>query len=61
MSITPILPKVYEKLVSHKLGSFCNKYGLLSAAQFPYRKGLSYADALLTMSHHLQKSLDAGI
>ena len=24
--ITPILSKVYEKLVSHKLASFCEKY-----------------------------------
>ena len=41
ISITPILSKVYEKLVSHKLSSFCEKYGLLAAAQFAYRKGLA--------------------
>ena len=29
--------------------------------QFPYRKGLGCTDALLTISHHLQKSLDAGM
>ena len=40
ISITPILSKVYEKLVSHKLSSFCEKYGLLPAAQFAYMKGL---------------------
>ena len=27
ISITPILSKVYEKLVSHKLSSFCKVYG----------------------------------
>ena len=27
-SITPILSKVYEKLVSHKLSSFCEKHDL---------------------------------
>ena len=32
ISIKPILSKVYEKLVPHKLTSFCEKYGLLSAA-----------------------------
>ena len=53
ISITPILSKEYEKSVSHKLSSFCDKYGLLPAAQFAYRKGL--------VSHHLQKSLDAGM
>ena len=40
ISITPILSKVYGKLVSHKLSSFCNKYVFLAAAQFAYREGL---------------------
>ena len=61
ISITPILSKVYEKRVSLKLSSFCEKYGLLPANQFAYRKGLGCTDALLTITHHLQKSLDAGI
>ena len=61
ISITPILSKVYEKIVSHKLSSFCEKYGLLPAAQFAYRKGRGCTDALLTIPHHLQKSLDAGM
>ena len=30
----------------------------MPAAQFVYRKGLGCTDALLTISHHLQKSLD---
>ena len=59
--ITSILSKVYEKLVSRKLSSFCEKCGLLSAAQFAYREGLGCTDSLLTISRHLQKSLDAGI
>ena len=52
LSITPILSKVFEKLGSHKPSSFCEKYGLLPAAQFSYRKGLGCIDALLTISHH---------
>ena len=60
ISITPILSKVYEQLVSHELTSFWEKYGLLPVAQFAYRKGLGSNDALLTISHHPQKSLDAG-
>ena len=57
MSITPILSKVYGKLVSYKLKLvFCEKYCFLSYAQFAYRKGLGCTDALLTISHHLQKS-----
>ena len=61
ISITPILSKVFEKLVSHRLSSFCEKYGLLAAAQFAGRKGLGCTDELLTISHHLQKSLAAGM
>ena len=37
ISITPILSKVYEKLVSHKLSNFCEKCGLFPAAQFAYK------------------------
>ena len=33
----------------------------LPAAQFEYRKDLGCTDALLTVSHNLQKSLDVGI
>ena len=61
ISITPILSKVYENLVSHKLSSFCEKYGLLPAAQFAYWKDLGCTDAPHTISHHLQKSLEAGM
>ena len=52
---------MYEKLVSHMLFSLFEKYGLLPAAQSAYRKGRGCADALLTISHHLLKSLDAGM
>ena len=52
---------MYEKCVSHKLSSFCEKYGQLSAAQFAYRKDPGSTDALLTISYHLQKSLDAAM
>ena len=33
----------------------------LHVAQFAYRKGLGCTDALLTISHYYQKSLDAGM
>ena len=45
----------------HKLSSFLKKFGLLPTAKFAYRKGLSSADALPTISHQPQKSLDAGM
>ena len=33
----------------------------MPAAQFAYGKGLGSTDALLAISHHPQKSLDAGM
>ena len=33
----------------------------MPAAQFIYRKGLGSGDAMLTISHNLQESLDAGM
>ena len=61
ISITPIVSMVYQKLVSLKLSCFCVKCGSLPAAQFAYGKSLGCTDSLLTISHHLQKSLDAGM
>ena len=61
ISITPILSKVYEKLDSHKLSSFCEKYGLFPAAQYASKKGLGCTDALFTISHVLLNSLDEGM
>ena len=60
ISVTPILSKVYEKLVSHKLFRFCEKCDFLPAAQVAYGNGLGCIDALITISHHHQKSLDTG-
>jgi hypothetical protein len=60
ISITPILSKVYEKLLSHKLASYCESRGLFPARQFSYRKGLGCVDALLSVSHVMQSSLDTG-
>ena len=37
---------------------FARIFFFLPAAQFSYWKGLRCTDALLTISHHLQKSLD---
>ena len=46
ISITPILSKVYERLVSVRLGRFMECKGVLPATQFAYRRGLGTCDAL---------------
>ena len=47
ISLTPILSKVFERLVSVHLGRFMEGRGVLPTTQFAYRKGLGTCDALL--------------
>ena len=60
ISITPILSKIYEKLLSRKLSRYCESEGLFPASQFSYRKGYGCVDALLSVSHVIQQALDCG-
>ena len=52
-----MLSKVFERLVSVRLGRFMERSGVLLTTQFPYRKGLRTCDALLCVSHTLQSAL----
>ena len=47
ISITSVLSKVFERLVSVRLGRFMELSGVLPTAQFGYRKGLGTCVALL--------------
>ena len=60
MSITSVLSKVFERLVSVRLGQFMECSGVLPTTQFAYRKGLGTCDALLCKSHTLQSALESG-
>ena len=60
ISITPILSKVYERLLAKRLSKFAEVNKLLPEFQFGFRKGLGACDALLTISSIVQKSLDSG-
>ena len=60
ISITPVLSKVFERLVSVRLGRFMERSGVLPTTQFAYRKGLGIYDALLCVSHILQSELESG-
>ena len=51
--ITSVLSKVFERLVSVRLGRFMESSGVLPSTQFAYRKTLGTSDALLGMSHTL--------
>ena len=60
ISLTPILAKVFERLVSVHLGRFMEGRGVLPTTQFAYRKGLGTCDALLCVAHTLQNALEMG-
>ena len=60
ISITSVLSKVFERLVSVHLGRFMERSGVLPTTQFAYRKGLGTCDALLCESHTLQSALESG-
>ena len=61
ISITPILSKVFEKLLARRLNSFIETEGILPSTQFGYRKNLGTTDALLTFSHDIQAALRDGM
>ena len=60
ISITSVLPKVFERLASVCLGRFMERSGVLPTTQFAYRKGVGTCDALLCVSHRLQSALESG-
>ena len=60
ISLTPILPKVFEHLVSGRLGSFMERRSVLSTTQFAHMKGLGTRDALLCVAHTLHGALEMG-
>ena len=60
ISLTPILSKVFERLVSGRLGGFMECRGVLPTFQFAYMKGLDTCDALLCVAHTLQSALRWG-
>ena len=60
ISITSVSSKVFERLVSVRLGRFMEYSGVLPTTQFAYRKGLDTCDALLSMSHTLQSASESG-
>ena len=60
ISITSVLSKLFECLVSVRLGRFMERSGVLPTTQFAYWKGLGTCDALMCVSHTLQSALKSG-
>ena len=55
-----VLSKVFERLVSVRLGRFMESNGVLPTTQFAYRRGLGTCDSLLCVSHILRSALESG-
>ena len=60
ISITPVLSKVFERLIALRFGRFLERSGVLSSHQYSYRKGLGTCDALLDIVCAGQLELDRG-
>ena len=60
ISIASVLSKVFECLVSVRLGRFMERSGVLPTDQFAYRKGLGTCDALLRVLHTMKSALERG-
>ena len=58
ISLTPILSKVFERLLLVRFGHFIYCRGVLPTIQFAFRKGLGTCDALLCVAHTLQSALE---
>ena len=61
ISITPILSKVFERLLCSRLKAYIEAEGILPKTQFGYRSGLGTNDALLTLSTDVQRALNNGM
>ena len=51
ISITSVLSKVFERLVSVRLGRFMGRSGVLPTTRFAYRKGLGTCDTCVCPIH----------
>ena len=60
VSLLPVLPKVFEKLMYTRFLNFLNKYQLLCKYQFGFRKLYSTCMALIMFMDKLSESLDDG-
>ena len=60
ISLTLILSKVFDRLVSVCLRRFMECRSVLPTTQFAYNRGLDTCDALLCVAHTLQSALEMG-
>ncbi len=60
ISITPLLAKIFEHVISGRVSRYLEHSHLTPANQFAHRKNLGITDAQLSISHEIQHALDHG-
>ena len=60
ISIALVLSKVFERLVSVRLGRFMERSGVLPTTQYAYRKGPGTCDVPFCVSHRVQSVWESG-
>ena len=58
ISCLPYLGKIFEKCLSSRLISFCNKFSLISSSQFGFQSNKSTGDALIHLTEIIYNSLN---
>ena len=58
ISILPVLPKVYEKVILHQLNDYIEKSSVYNLTQSGFRKGHSTQTLLLKFRDDIQKALN---
>ena len=60
ISMTSVLSKVFERLLSVRLRRFMELSGVISTTQFAYCQGLGTCETFLCVSHTWQSALESG-
>lgn len=60
ISILPIINKIFEKILLHRLETFTHKAGYHDVYQYGFRKGCSTETALIDFFHAIHETLDKG-
>ena len=61
ISILPAISKIMERILYNQLYNYLTEYGLLSSAQFGFRKSHSTATALLDCTNEWYMNIDKKI
>ena len=60
ISLLSIFSKIYEKLITDRVNSYLEKYALIYAKQFGFRKNHSTNHAIISLTENIRKLLDNG-